>query len=116
MRTCSSAEIGRTSVTDIFSVYFASFAKSKHTPKVSLWHAQIIICFCLQLEGDERSDEESQVEEEDGRKGDEDDVDQDFCWKKGTLNSKLSMLTSSYVLNNLANHRASLANKMRKAQ
>uniref|UniRef100_H3D0H7 Ceramide synthase 4b n=2 Tax=Tetraodon nigroviridis TaxID=99883 RepID=H3D0H7_TETNG len=68
------------------------------------------------LEGDERSDEESQVEEEEGRKGEEDDADQDFCWEKSTLNSKLSMLTSSCVLNNLANHRASLSNKMRKAQ
>lgn len=70
----------------------------------------------LQLEGDERSDEESQGEEEEAHKGEEAEGDQDFSWEKSTLNSKLSMLTSSCVLNNLANHRASLANKMRKAQ
>lgn len=74
-----------------------------------------MICFSSQLEGDERSDE-SQVEEEEGHSGEEDDGDRDFCWETSTLNSKLSMLTSSCVLNNLANHRASLANKMRKAQ
>lgn len=75
-----------------------------------------MIWFCLQLEKDERSDEESEVEEEEGDKGEEDDMDRDFCWEKRTLNSKISMLTSSCVLNNLANHRASLANKMHKAQ
>ncbi|TWW72709.1 ceramide synthase 2-like [Takifugu flavidus] len=69
------------------------------------------------LEKDERSDEESEAEEEEeGDKGEEGDMDRDFSWEKRTLNSKLSMLTSSCVLNNFANHRASLTNKMHKAQ
>lgn len=78
------------------------------------------ICFCPQLEKDERSDEESEVEEEDEDKGGEDNTDQegDYSWEKSkdTLNSKLSMLTNSCVLNNLTNHRASVSDRMRKAQ
>ncbi|XP_073348210.1 ceramide synthase 2-like [Pagrus major] len=72
------------------------------------------------MEKDERSEEESEVEEEEDEKGGEDGVDQggDYCWEKSkdTLNSKLSMLTNSCVLNNLTNHRASVADRMRKAQ
>ncbi|XP_040910966.1 ceramide synthase 2-like [Toxotes jaculatrix] len=72
------------------------------------------------LEKDERSDEESEVEEEEEGKGGEENADQggDYCWEKSkdTLNSKLSMLTNSCVLNNLTNHRASVADRMRKAQ
>uniref|UniRef100_A0A3B4UJN5 Ceramide synthase 4 n=1 Tax=Seriola dumerili TaxID=41447 RepID=A0A3B4UJN5_SERDU len=53
-------------------------------------------------------------------KGGEENVDRDgdYCWErsKDTLNSKLSMLTNSCVLNNLTNHRASVADRMRKAQ
>lgn len=82
---------------------------------------RLFIClFRLQLEKDERSDEESEVEEEEDDKGGEENMDQggDYCWEKSrdTLNSKLSMLTSSCVLNNLTNHRASVADRMRKAQ
>ncbi len=83
---------------------------------------QLKLCtrFCLQLEKDERSDEESEVEEEEEDKGGEENTDQggDYCWEKSkdTFNSKLSMLTNSCVLNNLANHRASAADRMRKAQ
>lgn len=72
------------------------------------------------MEKDERSDEESEVEEDEDDKGGEDSVDQggDYHWErsKDTLNSKLSMLTNSCVLNNLTNHRASVADRMRKAQ
>ncbi|XP_075953516.1 ceramide synthase 2-like [Anarhichas minor] len=72
------------------------------------------------LEKDERSDEESEVEEEEDDKGEEENADRggDYCWKrrKDKMNSKLSMLTNSCVLNNLTNHRASVADKMRKAQ
>ncbi|XP_041805615.1 ceramide synthase 2-like [Chelmon rostratus] len=72
------------------------------------------------LEKDERSDEESEVEEEEDNKGGEENVDQggDYCWEKSkdALNSKLCMLTNSCVLNNLSNHRASVADRMRKAQ
>lgn len=83
-------------------------------------HVKPRICFRLQLEKDERSDEESEVEEEEDDRGGEENVDQggDYCWErsKDTLNSKLSMLTNSCVLNNLTNHRASVADRMRKAQ
>ncbi|XP_044222939.1 ceramide synthase 2-like [Thunnus albacares] len=72
------------------------------------------------LEKDERSDEESEVEEEEEDKGGEESADHegDYSWErsKDTLNSKLSMLTNSCVLNNLTNHRASVADRMRKAQ
>lgn len=68
------------------------------------------------LEKDERSDEESEVEEEED-KGDV-DLEGECYWEKSTdtLNSKLSMLTNSCVLNNLTNHRSSVADRMRKAQ
>ncbi|XP_034469794.1 ceramide synthase 2-like [Hippoglossus hippoglossus] len=75
------------------------------------------------MDKDERSDDESEVEEEEEEeedKGGEDTADQggDYCWErsKGALNSKLSMLTNSCVLNNLTNHRASAVDRMRKAQ
>nr|XP_046265336.1 ceramide synthase 2-like isoform X2 [Scatophagus argus]XP_046265337.1 ceramide synthase 2-like isoform X2 [Scatophagus argus] len=72
------------------------------------------------LEKDERSDDESEAEEEEDDKGGEENVDRggDYCWEKSkdTMNSKLSMLTNSCVLNNLTNHRASVADRMRKAQ
>ncbi|KAM4552540.1 ceramide synthase 2-like [Odontesthes bonariensis] len=66
------------------------------------------------LEKDERSDEESEAEEEEEDKGGE----ADCYWGKSqeTLNSKLSMLTTSCVLNNLTHHRSSVADRMRKAQ
>ncbi|KAF7665503.1 hypothetical protein LDENG_00141370 [Lucifuga dentata] len=62
---------------------------------------------------DERSDEESEIEEEDGKA-----EGGDYCWEKSkdTINSKLSMLTNSCVLSNLTIHRASTANRRRKAQ
>uniref|UniRef100_A0A3Q1GUE3 Ceramide synthase 2-like n=1 Tax=Acanthochromis polyacanthus TaxID=80966 RepID=A0A3Q1GUE3_9TELE len=62
------------------------------------------------LEKDERSDEESEIEEEELDKGGEENMDHgDRYWEKSkdTLNSKLSMLTNSCVLNNLTNHRSS---------
>lgn len=72
--------------------------------------------FCPQLEKDERSDEESEIEEEEGDMGGEEHAD--CCWErsKDTLNSKLSVLTNTCVLNNFTNHRASAADRMRKAQ
>ena len=74
------------------------------------------------MDKDERSDDESEVdeEEEEEDKGGEDPADQggDYRWErsKDALNSKLSMLTKSCVLNNLTNHRASAVDRMRKAQ
>lgn len=75
------------------------------------------ICFCLQLEKDERSDEESDVEEEEDNNGRNVDQGGDHCWErsKDKLNSQRSMLTNNCVLNNLTNHRESVADKMRKA-
>ncbi|XP_071752402.1 ceramide synthase 2-like isoform X2 [Centroberyx gerrardi] len=76
--------------------------------------------FLGKLDKDERSDEESESEEDEEDKGGEEEKDKggDYCWEKSkdTINSKLSMLTNSCVLNNLTNHRASVANRMRKAQ
>ncbi|XP_069014113.1 ceramide synthase 2-like [Embiotoca jacksoni] len=70
------------------------------------------------MEKDERSDEESEVEEEEEEKGGEEIMDEggDYYWEKSkdTLDSKLSVLTNSCVLNNLTNHRSSVADRMRK--
>lgn len=83
--------------------------------------------FCIanfvffQLEKDERSDDESEDEEEEEDKSGREHLDDgggEHCWEKrrDSLNSTLSKLTSSCVLNNLTNHRASAAHRMRKAQ
>ncbi|CAL1579883.1 unnamed protein product [Knipowitschia caucasica] len=66
------------------------------------------------MEKDERSDDESEVEDED--KEEEHEQDASCCWDKERLNSKLSVLTNSCVLNNFTNHRASDSDRMRKAQ
>lgn len=54
----------------------------------------------FKVERDERSDEESEVEEDDGGK-------EEHSWKKkqGALNSKLASLANNCVLNNLTNQR-----------
>lgn len=54
-----------------------------------------------QVERDERSDEESEAEEEPGEGGEE------CSWehRKGTLNSKLPSLANNCVLKNLTNQR-----------
>ncbi|CAL8345783.1 unnamed protein product [Merluccius merluccius] len=78
--------------------------------------------FLGQLDKDERSDEESEEEEvEEARdKGGEDLKEEggEHCWEKSTnaLNSKLSMLTKSCVLNNLNSHRATAGDRLRKTQ
>lgn len=68
------------------------------------------------LEKDERSDDESELDEDD--KEERFDQDANCCWdrSKDSLNSRLSVLTNSCVLNNLTNHRASASDRMRKAQ
>ncbi|KAM9719554.1 ceramide synthase 2-like isoform 1-T2 [Menidia menidia] len=72
------------------------------------------------LEKDERSDEESEAYDEEDDKGGDGNMDQrgDNYWEKSkeSLNSKFSMLTNSCVLNNLSQHRASVNDRMRKAQ
>lgn len=78
----------------------------------------LCICFCPQLVKDERSDEESGAEEEEEEKEGDENKDQD-CYlerSKETLNSKLSMLKNSCVVNNLTHHRSSAAKRIRKAQ
>uniref|UniRef100_A0A1A8JGF8 Ceramide synthase 4 n=1 Tax=Nothobranchius kuhntae TaxID=321403 RepID=A0A1A8JGF8_NOTKU len=88
------------------------------------WACLILRMVCKFLKGklekDERSDEESGVEEEEEEKGGEENTDQggDCYWgkSKDNLNSKISMLTNSCVLNNLNHHRSSVAKRMRKAQ
>uniref|UniRef100_A0A4W5PU72 Ceramide synthase 4b n=1 Tax=Hucho hucho TaxID=62062 RepID=A0A4W5PU72_9TELE len=76
--------------------------------------------FLGKLDKDERSDEESELEEEDDDKGEgeEKDKEGECCWErsKDALNSKLKMLSKSFVLNNLTNHRAAIVSKMRKAR
>lgn len=58
------------------------------------------------------------VEEEDRVKEEKMDQGGDCYWEKSkeTLNSKLSVLTNSCVLNNLSYHRASVAKRTLKAQ
>lgn len=88
------------------------------------WAGLILRMVCKFLKGklekDERSDEESEVEEEEEDKGGEENKHQggDCYWEKSkdSLNSRLSMLTNSCVLNNLTNHRSSVVDRMRKAQ
>uniref|UniRef100_A0A1A8RN53 Ceramide synthase 4 n=1 Tax=Nothobranchius rachovii TaxID=451742 RepID=A0A1A8RN53_9TELE len=88
------------------------------------WACLILRMVCKFLKGklekDERSDEESGVEEEEEEKGGEENTDQggDCYWgkSKDNLNSKISMLTNSCVLNNLNHHRSSVAKRIRKAQ
>ncbi|XP_056149444.1 ceramide synthase 2-like [Lampris incognitus] len=75
--------------------------------------------FLGKLDKDERSDEESDVEEEEKDKGEEDAKDEgDYCWErsKEAINSKLTMLTNSCVLSTLTSRRASAVDRMRKSQ
>lgn len=68
----------------------------------------------LQLDKDERSDDESEAEEEE----DEDEGEDQASWRKRkvVLDSKLAMMTSSCVLNNLANQRVSASSRTPKAR
>ena len=74
------------------------------------------------LDKDERSDEESEEEEEEEEeereKEGEEEEGGEYCWEKRTnaLNSKLTMLTHSCVLNNLTSHRASAVERSHKTQ
>ncbi|XP_030631081.1 ceramide synthase 2 [Chanos chanos] len=71
--------------------------------------------FLGKLDKDERSDEDSEAGEDEDDKGDE---EQESSWKKRkvVLDSKLAMLTSSCVLNNLTNQRANGCSQMPKAR
>ncbi|XP_054620799.1 ceramide synthase 2-like isoform X1 [Dunckerocampus dactyliophorus] len=66
------------------------------------------------LEKDERSDEDTDLEVDRGEEVQEGDYYQKTS--KDTQNYKLPPLSNSCVLNNLTNHRASIADNMRKAQ
>ncbi|KAI7791078.1 LAG1 longevity assurance-like protein 4 [Triplophysa rosa] len=67
--------------------------------------------FFGKVERDERSDEESEVEEDDGR-------EEKHSWKKkqGALNSKLASLANNCVLNNLTNQRGRMKSRKTKAR
>nr|XP_020471838.1 ceramide synthase 2-like [Monopterus albus]XP_020471839.1 ceramide synthase 2-like [Monopterus albus] len=87
------------------------------------WAGLILRMVCKLLKGklekDERSDEESEIEEKEEDKGGDENADLgDYCWdtSKDTINSKLSGLANTCVLNTLTNHRASASKRMRKAQ
>lgn len=66
------------------------------------------------MERDERSDDESDVEEE----GEDNDVDGECCWEqhKGTFNSKLTSLADNCVLNNLTHQRMNMKSRLPKAR
>ncbi|XP_060725333.1 ceramide synthase 2 isoform X1 [Tachysurus vachellii] len=70
--------------------------------------------FLGKLDKDERSDDESEAEEEE----DEDEGEDQASWRKRkvVLDSKLAMMTSSCVLNNLANQRVSASSRTPKAR
>ncbi|KAK3513269.1 hypothetical protein QTP70_009689 [Hemibagrus guttatus] len=62
--------------------------------------------FLGKLDKDERSDDESEADEEEEDDGDEEEDQASWRKRKVVLDSKLAMMTSSCVLNNLANQRA----------
>ncbi|XP_046732216.1 ceramide synthase 2 isoform X3 [Silurus meridionalis] len=70
--------------------------------------------FLLELDKDERSDDESEAEEEE----DVDEEEDHASWRKRkvVLDSKLAMMTSSCVLNNLANQRVNASSRTPKAR
>lgn len=71
----------------------------------------------LQLEKDERSDDESEAgEEEEEEDGDEAEDQASWRKRKVVLDSKLAMMNSSCVLNNLANQRVNANSRTPKAR
>ncbi|XP_046732215.1 ceramide synthase 2 isoform X2 [Silurus meridionalis] len=70
--------------------------------------------FLGKLDKDERSDDESEAEEEE----DVDEEEDHASWRKRkvVLDSKLAMMTSSCVLNNLANQRVNASSRTPKAR
>ncbi|XP_072525265.1 ceramide synthase 2 [Salminus brasiliensis] len=72
--------------------------------------------FLGKLDKDERSDDESEAEEEPEDEGEEEEDQTSWKKRKVVLDSKLAMMTSSCVLNNLANQRASVCSRMPKSR
>lgn len=70
----------------------------------------------MQLDKDERSDDESEADEEEEEDGDEEEDQASWRKRKVVLDSKLAMMTSSCVLNNLANQRVSVSSRTPKAR
>lgn len=70
--------------------------------------------YYAQVEKDERSDDESDVEEE----GEDSGMEGECCWEqsKGTLNSKLGSLADNCVLNNLTHQRRNMNSRLPKAR
>ncbi|MCI4390897.1 hypothetical protein PGIGA_G00128210, partial [Pangasianodon gigas] len=72
--------------------------------------------FLGKLDKDERSDDESEADEEEEEDGDEEEDQASWRKRKVVLDSKLAMMTSSCVLNNLANQRVSVSSRTPKAR
>lgn len=67
------------------------------------------VVFSPQIEKDERSDEDSNLEEDK-----REEAEEDYCLteRKGTQSYKLAPLSKNCVLNNLTNHRSSVSGRM----
>ncbi|KAI4879341.1 hypothetical protein NFI96_015711 [Prochilodus magdalenae] len=72
--------------------------------------------FLGKLDKDERSDDESEAEEEAEDEGEEEEDRTSWKKRKVVLDSKLAMMTSSCVLNNLASQRANVCSRMPKSR
>ncbi|XP_034170805.2 ceramide synthase 2 [Pangasianodon hypophthalmus] len=72
--------------------------------------------FLGKLDKDERSDDESEADEDEEEDGDEEEDQASWRKRKVVLDSKLAMMTSSCVLNNLANQRVSVSSRTPKAR
>lgn len=81
---------------------------------MSVYHWLLNILYYAQVERDERSDDESEAEEE----GEDNNVEEEYRWdqSKGTLNSKLTSLADNCVLNNLAHQRRNMNSRLPKAR
>ncbi|XP_066508375.1 ceramide synthase 2-like isoform X1 [Hoplias malabaricus] len=72
--------------------------------------------FLGKLDKDERSDDESEAEDEAEDDGEEEEDQTSWKKRKVVLDSKLAMMTSSCVLNNLASQRANVCSRMPKSR
>ncbi len=70
----------------------------------------------LQLDKDERSDVESEPEEENEEEEEEEDDRASWRKRKVVLDSRMAMLSSSCVLNNLTNQKANVNRRLPKAR
>lgn len=73
------------------------------------------VTFYMQVERDERSDEESEVDEHEEEEPEGKEGESNYKQRKETINSKLTLLANNCVLNNLTNQR-NLNSRLRKAR